>query len=164
MAERTLLRTTFVSRPLAEVFPFFANPANLEALTPPWLSFRISTPLPVAMRAGLLIDYRISLRGLPLSWRSEITAWEPPHRFVDEQRRGPYRLWVHEHLFKERDGGTEIVDRIRYAVLGGRLIERLFVDRDLARIFDYRQRRIAELLGGDVAAESSGGGVPGAPK
>lgn len=153
MTERTLERSTLVRRPLAEVFPFFADPANLEALTPPWLNFRILTPLPVVMRPGVLIDYRISLRGLPLTWRSEITAWEPPHRFVDEQRRGPYRLWVHEHLFRERSGGTEIVDRVRYAILGGRLIGRLFVDRDLSRIFDHRQRRIAELVGTSTVTE-----------
>ncbi len=153
MTERTLERSTLVRRPLAEVFPFFADPANLEALTPPWLNFRILTPLPVVMRPGVLIDYRISLRGLPLTWRSEITAWEPPHRFVDEQRRGPYRLWVHEHLFREQSGGTEIVDRVRYAILGGRLIGRLFVDRDLSRIFDHRQRRIAELVGTSTVTE-----------
>lgn len=153
MTERTLERSTLVRRPLAEVFPFFADPANLEALTPPWLNFRILTPLPVVMRPGVLIDYRISLRGLPLPWRSEITAWEPPHRFVDEQRRGPYRLWVHEHLFREQSGGTEIVDRVRYAILGGRLIGRLFVDRDLSRIFDHRQRRIAELVGTSTVTE-----------
>lgn len=147
MRERTLRRTTFVARGRSEVFAFFADPRNLEALTPPWLRFRILTPPPISMREGLRIDYRLSLHGLPLRWQSEITAWEPPHRFVDEQRRGPYRLWVHEHLFRDGDGGgTEIVDEVRYAVLGGRLIERLFVDPDLARIFDFRQRRIEALL------------------
>ncbi len=161
MAERVLHRSTFVARPLGEVFAFYSDPANLERLTPPWLRFRIVTPAPIAMRAGLQIDYRIALRGLPLRWRSEITAWEPPHRFVDEQRRGPYRVWVHEHLFHEREGGTEIVDRVRYAARGGRLVERLFVDRDLARIFDYRQRRIAELLA--PAPESSGARTAPAP-
>jgi ligand-binding SRPBCC domain-containing protein len=146
MHTRTLHRTTLVARPLDEVFAFFSDPANLELLTPPWLRFRILTPLPIAMREGAEIDYRIALRGLPLRWRSEITAWEPPLRFVDEQRRGPYRIWVHEHRFRALDGGTEIVDRIHYAAWGGRLVERLFVDRDLERIFDYRQQRIAELL------------------
>jgi ligand-binding SRPBCC domain-containing protein len=148
MRERLLERTTEVGRPLPEVFALFADPGNLEALTPPWLRFRILTPPPIAMRAGLLLDYRIALHGLPLRWRSEITAWEPPHRFVDEQRRGPYRRWVQEHLFRPSDGGTEIVDRVRYAVLGGRLVARLLVERDLSRIFDYRQQRIAALLGG----------------
>ena len=149
MTERTLYRTTYVARPRAEVFAFFADPGNLERLTPPWLSFRILTPRPIAMRAGLRLDYRISLHGLPLRWQSEITAWEPPFRVIDEQRRGPYRLWIHEHRFHERGGGTEIVDQVRYAAPGGRLVEKLFVDRDLARIFDYRRNRIAALLASD---------------
>jgi ligand-binding SRPBCC domain-containing protein len=148
MNERTLARTTFVARPRAEVFAFFADPGNLETLTPPWLRFRLRTPRPIEMREGLRLDYRLRLRGLPIFWQSEITAWDPPYRFVDEQRRGPYRRWIHEHFFLERDGGTEIVDRVRYAVLGGRLVERLFVDRDLDRIFEFRRERIAELLAG----------------
>ncbi len=148
MSERLLERATFVPLPLPEVFAFFAEPANLEALTPPWLRFRILTPGPIGMRPGARIDYRISLHGLPLRWRSEITVWEPPHRFVDAQVRGPYRLWVHEHGFRAVAGGTEINDRVRYAVRGGALIERLFVRRDLRRIFDYRRERIAALLGG----------------
>lgn len=156
MTDRTLHQSTFVARPRAEVFEFFADPGNLELLTPPWLSFRILTPPPIAMCAGLRIDYRIALHGLPLRWQSEITAWEPPFRFVDEQRRGPYRLWIHEHRFLERDGGTEIVDQVRYAAPGGRLVERLFVDRDLARIFDYRRARIAALLAGDGPRAAGG--------
>ena len=148
MTERLLEQSTFVPQPRPEVFAFFADPANLQALTPPWLGFRILGPGPLEMHPGARIDYRISLHGLPLRWRTEITAWEPPLRFVDVQERGPYRLWAHEHRFVEVPGGTEIVDRVRYAVWGGALIERLFVARDLARIFDYRKRRIAELLGG----------------
>jgi ligand-binding SRPBCC domain-containing protein len=159
---RTLQRKTLVTRPLGEAFEFFADPRNLESLTPPWLSFRILTPLPVLMRAGLRIDYRIALHGLPLAWQSEITAWEPPRRFVDEQRRGPYRLWVHEHLFREHGSGTEIVDQVRYAAPGGRLIERFFVDRDLARIFDYRQRRIAALLNASAGKPGATGAVAAA--
>jgi ligand-binding SRPBCC domain-containing protein len=98
------------------------------------------------MEVGALIDYRIHWRGLPMRWRSEISVWEPPHRFVDRQVRGPYRLWHHEHHFAERDGGTEISDQVRYAVWGGALIERLFVRRDVEAIFDYRRQRLAELF------------------
>lgn len=124
--------------PRAEVFPFFADAGNLEQITPPWLNFEILTPRPIPMRPGTLIDYRIRLRGLPLKWRTEISVWEPPVRFVDRQLRGPYRQWIHEHIFEERDGGTLCIDKVNYAVLGGALIERLFVRRDVKRIFEHR--------------------------
>lgn len=138
-----------LARPLSEVFAFFGDAANLEALTPPWLGFEIRTPRPIAMRQGALIDYRISLRGIPVSWRTEITLWEPPHRFVDEQLRGPYRLWVHEHTFEEQPDGTTLAgDRVRYAVLGGRLVNRLLVERDLRKIFAFREAKMSELFGG----------------
>ncbi len=152
MRTRRLFRSTHIDRPLDEVFEFFADAGNLEALTPPWLSFEILTPRPLTMAVGTLIDYRIRLRGLPMRWRSEITVWEPPHRFVDEQLRGPYRRWSHLHRFRERDGGTDVIDDVEYAVWGGALIERVFVRRDLRRIFDYRQQRLPELL--------ASGGVP----
>jgi len=159
MTERLLEQSTFVPRPRPEVFAFFADPANLQALTPPWLGFRILGPRPLALHPGARIDYRISLHGLPLRWRTEITAWEPPHRFVDVQERGPYRLWVHEHRFLEVPGGTEIVDRVRYAVWGGALVERLFVARDLVRIFDFRKERITALLGDAAAAREAASGA-----
>ena len=133
-------------RPLDEVFPFFADARNLELITPPWLRFEIATPSPIEMRVGTLIDYRLRVRGVPMRWRSEIAAWEPPHRFVDHQLRGPYRLWEHEHRFVERDGGTEAIDHVRYAVWGGTLVDRLVVRRDVTRIFSYREQRLAQLF------------------
>jgi ligand-binding SRPBCC domain-containing protein len=143
--------TMWLPRPLDDVFAFFADARNLEALTPPWLHFRIQTPMPLEMRAGARIDYRLRIRGLPLRWQSEITAWDPPHRFLDEQRRGPYRLWVHEHTFAERDGGTEVHDRVTYAVPGGWLVERLLVGPDVRRIFAFRRETLARLLGAALA-------------
>jgi ligand-binding SRPBCC domain-containing protein len=131
----------------AELFPFFADAANLQEITPPWLDFRVATPQPLAMRVGALIDSRLKVRGIPLRWRSEITAWEPPRRFIDEQRRGPYRLWIHEHLFEQREGGTMITDRVRYAVPGGALINWLFVRRDLVRIFAHRTTALGRRFG-----------------
>jgi hypothetical protein len=140
--------------PRDELFSFFADAANLEALTPPWLKFSIITPVPIAMRPGALIDYRLRMRGVPLRWRTEITAWEPPVRFVDEQIRGPFRRWIHEHRFEPRDGGTLAVDRLRYAVPGGALINWLIVRHDVARIFAFRTAKLRERF---AAARS----VPG---
>jgi ligand-binding SRPBCC domain-containing protein len=128
-----------IAVPLATVFPFFADPRNLETITPPWLQFRILTPGAIQMRPGALIDYRIRIRGIPVRWRTGITVWDPPHRFVDRQIRGPYRLWVHEHTFSEENGATKMRDRVEYAVPGGEIIRRLLVAPDVERIFRYRR-------------------------
>ena len=128
------------------VFDFYADAFNLEALTPPWLRFRVLTPPPIAMARGVEIDYRLRLHGISLGWRSRITEWEPPYRFVDEQIRGPYRRWVHEHIFAERDGGTLARDIVEYDMPGGWLADRLLVRRDLNRIFAYRRERLAGIF------------------
>lgn len=132
----------------AEVFPFFADAHNLEAITPPFLHFRVLTPAPIEMRAGAVIDYRLRLHGLPIRWRTLITAWEPPARFVDQQVRGPYGLWRHEHRFTALpDGrGVRLQDDVRFAHAGGRVAHR-FVARDVERIFRFRQERLAERFG-----------------
>jgi ligand-binding SRPBCC domain-containing protein len=147
MSPRTFRSEIWLPRPLEEVFAFFADAGNLQALTPPWLDFTILTPSPIPMRPGTRIDSRLRLHGFPIRWQTEITAWEPPHRFVDEQRRGPYRLWVHEHRFETCDGGTHIADNVRYAVPGGWLVERLIVRRDVERIFEFRRQKLLELFG-----------------
>lgn len=136
----------WLPRSREEVFQFFADARNLEVITPPWVRFRILTPTPIEMRAGVLIDYRIAVHGIPLRWRTQIAEWQPPVRFVDVQLSGPYRLWHHTHTFEERDGGTLCGDVVRYWPWGGRLIDRLFVGRDVRRIFQYRARRLRELL------------------
>jgi ligand-binding SRPBCC domain-containing protein len=137
----------WLPRPPSEVFPFFADAHNLERLTPSWLRFAVLTPAPIAMGEGTLIDYRLRLRGIPLSWRSVIRSWDPPHGFVDEQVRGPYRRWVHEHRFEPRDGGTWASDRVRYRVLGGRLVDALLVRRDVERIFRFRHAALTRWFG-----------------
>jgi ligand-binding SRPBCC domain-containing protein len=135
-----------VPRERAEVFEFFSNAENLEALTPPWVRFRILTECPITMRKGCLIDYRLRVRGIPVRWRTEITTWEPPFRFVDEQQRGPYRCWIHEHMFEEHPDGTLVIDRVNYAVWGGRIIDRLFVRRDVESIFAFRRQKLLEIF------------------
>ena len=134
--------------PLRDVFAFFADAANLDAITPPWLHFRILTPLPLEMRQGALIDYHLRLHGVPIRWRTAITSWEPPGRFQDEQLGGPYRSWQHDHVFTETDEGTFVEDRVEYEVPGGRLVHALAVRGDLERIFRFRQQRVRALLGG----------------
>jgi hypothetical protein len=144
MNEFVLHKELWLPAPLEKVFPFFAEARNLQTLTPPWLHFQILTPESVQMRIGALIDYKLHIRGIPIRWQSEITVWEPPHRFVDEERKGPYSLWIHEHRFEERDGGTLCTDHVRYAVPGGALVEKFLVRPDIEKIFDYRSKVLLE--------------------
>lgn len=148
----TFHREQVLAAPIDQVFSFFASPENLERITPPFLGFTILTPRPIPMRVGQKIDYRIKLRGLPMRWTSEITVFEPPHRFVDVQLRGPYRLWEHEHRFVPEGSATRVIDHVRYAVLGGAFIERFLVRPDLERIFDYRRTFLDREFGPGPAA------------
>ena len=148
----TLESQVLLPRPIGEVFEFFSEARNLERLTPPWLRFEVITPPPIEMRPGTLIDYRLRLRGIPIRWQSEITVWEPPFRFVDEQRRGPYRQWIHEHRFAESGSQTLATDHVRYAVRGGSLVNRLFVGPDLRRVFAYRVVRMNRIFSGPAGS------------
>jgi hypothetical protein len=141
----TLTAEQSLPRILREVFPFFADPRNLERITPPWLHFEILTAIAIEMRVGTLIDYRLRLHGIPIRWQSEITAWNPPHRFVDEQRRGPYSIWIHEHTFEAKGSETIVRDHVRYAVPGGRLVQKYLVAPDIEKIFAFR-RKILEAI------------------
>ncbi|MBY0231784.1 MAG: SRPBCC family protein [Gemmataceae bacterium] len=150
MRIRTFTTEQWLPRPVEEVFAFFSDAGNLDVLTPPWLRFRILTPLPVEMTRGTLLEYRISWRWLPLRWKTEIAAWEPPVRFVDRMLSGPYRQWVHEHGFEAKDGGTLMTDRVDYAVPGWLLepvVNGWIVGPDVRRIFGYRRAKMQELFG-----------------
>lgn len=145
-----MLRSTVeLDRGLEEVFAFFADASNLEAITPPELKFRILTPLPIEMATGILIDYRLSLFGVPFSWRTEISVWEPGERFVDRQLSGPYRLWEHEHRFEALGPArTRVADVVQYELPFGPLgrLAHPLVRRKLDHIFSHRERRVAEIL------------------
>jgi ligand-binding SRPBCC domain-containing protein len=146
----TLRREQPLDAPPEAVFAFFADPFNLEAITPPLLRFAVVTPAPIAMGVGTFIQYRLRLRGVPLRWDTLIQTWEPPRRFVDVQVRGPYRLWHHAHELEPLDGGRTLMrDTVRYA-LGfgalGELAHRALVRRDLEAIFAYRAARVPALL------------------
>lgn len=149
MAEYTLNREIEIAKPIAEVFDFFADAGNLERITPPELNFHIVTPQPIDIRQGALIDYNLKLRGFPVSWRTEISEWNPPHSFVDRQLKGPYTQWIHRHTFTQLDANrTLIEDEVKYRLplepLGD--LAHFLIRRELDYIFDYRQKVVAELL------------------
>jgi len=132
-----------------KVFEFFANPGNLDRLTPAWLKFALATPTKNQLTQGALLDYRLRIRGIPIRWQSEITVWAPPHRFIDRQTKGPYSLWIHEHTFQEHDDGTLVGDTVEYAVPGGTIVQKFLIAPDLERIFDYRHKVLAALFNPD---------------
>lgn len=145
-----LVQEQLVPRPLQEVFSFFSRAENLETITPGWLKFTVLSVDPQPVRKGTLIRYKLRVRGLPLRWTSEIVEWRPPHKFVDVQRQGPYKLWHHTHLFFAEGGNTRIRDDVLYWLpLGpiGRLMHWLAVRRDLERIFIFRHSAICAIFG-----------------
>jgi len=131
------------------VFDFFSDAGNLERITPPELRFRIVTLQPIQIRQNTRIDYQLRLYGIPFSWQTEITFWNPPHKFIDSQIRGPYRSWIHTHHFQEADGGTLMHDRVEYKLPFSPFGELLFplIQRQIKRIFSYRKTAILQILG-----------------
>lgn len=150
MPAHSLTTWQWLPRPREEVFRFFSDAGNLQRITPVFLHFDVLTPGPLTMQAGSLIDYRLKLRGIPLRWRTEITMWEPPVRFVDVQLRGPYAEWVHTHTFEEENGGTLVRDSVRYRLWGPefltRIINRMLVVPDTKRIFEFRHKALEEIF------------------
>ena len=136
-----------VNRAIEETFNFFASAENLNNITPPWLHFKIVSDTPIQMGIGTIIEYRLKLRGFPIKWVSEIPIWQPPFRFVDQQKSGPYRYWHHEHLLEKHDkNSTRVKDIVTYKVPPDRFTHALFVKRDLKKIFEHRHRSLGDLL------------------
>lgn len=135
---------TEVPATLQDTFGFFSDAANLQRLTPAWVNFRIRTPLPIAMRAGVEIDYRIVVRGLPIPWRTRIEVWEPGVRFIDRQVIGPYRWWWHTHEFEALPGGTRVIDTVEFAPRMAWATGAL-VRSDVERIFAYRTEALGRM-------------------
>lgn len=150
MSDYILEREQVIPRPRTETFAFFCDAVNLERITPPFLRFRIVTPRPIRMGEGTVIDYKLSLHGVPLEWRTLIELWKPDERFVDEQIQGPYAHWRHTHTFEAiAPDRTLMRDRVVYRLpFGplGALAHAVFVERALKEIFDYRAKVVASLL------------------
>ncbi|MBX2989919.1 MAG: SRPBCC family protein [Bacteroidetes bacterium] len=145
MNVHTLTRVQTLDYPIDEVFEFFRSPENLARITPPWLNFRILTPLPLEMHRGTLIDYTVNWLGMPVRWTTNIVEFNPPHHFVDLQISGPYSFWHHTHTFLEQNGKTDMRDEVRYVLpfgIFGEAVHRLIVRRQLEEIFDYRERAV----------------------
>jgi len=139
----------FIKQPIEEVFGFFSRPENLTKITPSNLNFKILTPSPLEMKQGTVIDYTIKLFKVPIHWRTLITTYEPPFKFVDEQMKGPYNFWHHTHMFKENSDGVEIFDEVHYSIpFGplGNLLHSLWIKKDLNHIFEYRKSVIENLF------------------
>lgn len=152
MKERKFSSAILIPAKIETAFSFFSKAENLNKITPPWLHFRILTPLPVEMRNGTLLDYQLKLHGVPIRWQTQIVQWNPPFQFVDLQLRGPYRKWMHTHNFVEKDNGTVVEDTVDYSLPGfifEPLIHKYFVEPDLVRIFKYRQMQLTELFKSD---------------
>ena len=149
MAEHILHREQIIKSSRDEVFAFFADAGNLERITPPELNFKILSPQPIDIKKGALIDYKLKLRGIPLTWRTEISEWRPPFEFVDRALKSPYKQWIHRHTFTEiEENKTLIEDEVRYRLplepFGD--LAHFFVRRELNYIFDFRQKAVAEIL------------------
>jgi ligand-binding SRPBCC domain-containing protein len=150
MQDRVFIAEQLVPLARDAVFGFFSDPRNLEAITPPFLGFRIVSQSTAEMREGTELTYRLRIHGLPMTWRSRIDEWRTNERFVDVQLKGPYARWHHTHSFYDRGPATLIRDRVLYRLPLGRLghwVGGRFVAADVKKIFEYRAARTAELLG-----------------
>jgi ligand-binding SRPBCC domain-containing protein len=150
----TLERTICVARPITEVFDFFSRPANLIVVSPPDLNLRLVSG-PERVQLGARVKVQGGAWGISLTVESEIIAFEPPHRFTDEQRQGPLGKWTHTHRFEEVPGGTRIIDRVEFAAptgMLGLLVTEDLLSQELQGVFDYREKKVRELLGDHPAA------------
>lgn len=145
-----LKRTQFVPTDIQTCWDFFSSPKNLQTITPDYMDFDVLTYVPDMMYEGLMIAYKIRpLLGIPVNWVTEIKYVHEKSFFVDEQRFGPYKMWHHEHHFKEVEGGVEMTDIVSYDLpLGilGKMVHPILVKPKLDDIFDYRFKKVNELF------------------
>jgi ligand-binding SRPBCC domain-containing protein len=136
-------REQFVHTDIKTLWNFASSPSNLKEITPEQMGFKITTPhITEKMYPGMIITYKVSpLLNIPMNWMTEITHVEPMSFFIDEQRMGPYKLWHHQHLFEEKQGGVLMTDIVTYippfGILGD-IANWLIIKKKLRDIFAYR--------------------------
>jgi len=151
--EEVLVSEQFLPWKPELVFPFFSHAENLQKITPPSLNFEIIEGAPDKIQLGSEIEYRLKLRGVPMTWKSVISEWNPPHHFSDSQVVGPYSKWQHRHEFHAFAGGTLMIDRVRYVLpLGsvGSLVAGALVRSELEKVFAYRREYLIKNLERDL--------------
>lgn len=137
----------FIPKPAAELFTFFSEAKNLEEITPSMLNFKIVSMSTPQIQKNTEINYKLKVHGVPIKWTTDISVWDPPRLFVDNQRSGPYRVWVHEHRFEEVSGGTLMKDWVRFELPMGKigaLAGFHQVQKDIESIFKHRRQVIAD--------------------
>ena len=147
---KILKQEQFLPLSLQQAWEYFSTPKNLNEITPETMTFKITGALPEKMYEGLMITYKVApVQYIPLNWCTEITHIKEPFYFVDEQRKGPYNIWHHEHHFTETEGGVMMTDLLYYDIgksIFGWIAGKLFVDKMVNEIFEYRRKRLEEIF------------------
>ncbi len=145
-----LQRSQFLSTDIHTAWKFFTNPEDLSKITPGYIEFRITKQTSSEMYPRMLLYYKIKpILKLPMTWVTEITQVYAPVWFLDEQRKGPYRMWRHQHIFKEVNGGVEMEDIVDYAMplgLLGQFVHFFVVAKKLEGIFDFRREALEKIF------------------
>lgn len=151
MGKFILERTQVIKATLDETWKFFSSPENLDKLTPKNMGFDIITPRPLPkMFEGQIIEYKVRpVLNLPIFWRTEITEVRPKKFFIDNQIKGPYKLWRHKHTFESEGDKVRMHDHVTYELpigILGNIAHTLYVKKRLAEIFDYRNEVVSEIF------------------
>ncbi len=146
-----LQQQQFLPVSLEKAWNYFSSPHNLNELIPDDITLKIISHVPEKMYEGLILNYKVSpILNIPLNWCTEITHVRELHYFIDEQRKGPYKMWHHEHHFKEAPGGVDMIDILHYDIgkgIFGSVAGKLFVHKKVKQIFEYRRKKLETMFG-----------------
>ena len=128
-----------INTDIDNLWKFISSPKNLSKITPSYMDFKILSKIPDEMYEGLIISYTVKpILGVKMNWVTEITHIKDKKYFVDEQRKGPYKMWHHEHILIKTDNGIIMKDIISYIPpfgILGKILNILFIKRQAKTIF-----------------------------